>query len=331
METRLLSIIKSLDKNSHIGDDCALLSARDLSDVGNIIVTKDCMAEGVHFDTAFCPPYFIGLKLAISNLSDIGAAGGIPRAALLGLGFSNKYDEGFYKSLINGIATGLRQEGVKLIGGDTVSGNNRIFLSLTLIGVAEGGKMLRRDMAMPEDVIMLSSPVGHSRAGLMLLTHAIKKNNKFTALPLPVKKRLKMAHIAPSYPKGLGRSLLKHRLSKCAIDISDGLSSELWHIANMSKVRCTIYKDRLPVTRLLRLFLKRLHLRRPIDFVLSSGEEYALLWTTPMDKIKTAVELCLKMTKNPPFIIGKIDRGRGVFLIDRSGHERYIEDTGYKH
>ncbi|WP_246047745.1 AIR synthase related protein [Hankyongella ginsenosidimutans] len=61
--------------------DAAVLAAEG----ADMALTKDMMAEGVHF-LPDDPPASIGWRLVAVNASDLAATGAVPRACLLGLG-----------------------------------------------------------------------------------------------------------------------------------------------------------------------------------------------------------------------------------------------------
>jgi len=315
-ETTLTSVI------TDIGDDCVILRPTKETD---LVVTKDCMVEGVHFDLSYTSPYFIGRKLATSNLSDIGAAGGRPLWALLGLGFRSDFSTAFYQSFFKGLLTSLKREGVGLVGGDTVSAKERLFFSLTLIGEVPKGKFLSRAKARPGDRIFVSGPLGDSQGGLFLLQNRIKP-----PIPRNPLKYLIKSHLDPSYPIGLGRRLLEFDLASSSIDVSDGLSTDLWHICERSKVRCIIDESAIPISRSLRLLSKAVHVR-PLDFAISGGEDFEIIWTTPAHKAQEVKKVASKLLKRPPYEIGYVEEGKGVFLKDSRGKLREIGRLGYEH
>ena len=107
------------------------------------------------------------------------------------------------------------------------------------------------------------------------------------------------------------------------IDISDGLSSELFHICTQSKVGCKIYEDKLPLDPQVISTCEEFELDSTM-VALSGGEDYELLFTVPIadfDKIKG----------NPNFsIIGHItEENQGLQLITRGNQEIELKAQGW--
>lgn len=307
---------------NRIGDDCAVLRPETGQD---LVVTKDCMVEGVHFDLRYAGPRAVGVKLATSNLSDIGAGGASPRWALLAIGFKGKYPARFYRDFLAGLVSTLANHGVALVGGDTVSSPCRLFFCLTLLGTTPRGRCLSRAGARPGDVIFSSGPLGDSAAGLILLQRFKRKG-----IPYGIRRYLVKRHLYPTYPHLLGRALLEGRVASSAIDSSDGLAKDLMHISERSGVACIIRRSMLPLSRPAR-FVAALHGIKPCQLALRGGEDFTLIWTSPKDKSKRALEIASAILKRPPYEIGCIEPGRGVYIEDPSGRRRRVEEWGYVH
>ena len=62
------------------------------------------------------------------------------------------------------------------------------------------------------------------------------------------------SHVLPQPHLHEGRFLASQSGIRAAIDTSDGLSSDLGHIAEESKVGATLYSDKIPVSDLLQKF-----------------------------------------------------------------------------
>ena len=107
----------------------------DVALVGDMVVTHDTIAEGVHF-LPEDPPDSVGWKLVTVNLSDLAAKGAEPLAALLSLTLAG--DEEWELRFLNGIAAACESYALPLVGGDTIalpSSAPRV-LGLTVLGRA---------------------------------------------------------------------------------------------------------------------------------------------------------------------------------------------------
>jgi len=306
-----------------IGDDCAELSP---SPGHNILITTDTMEEGVHFSLSYFDPYLLGRRLAAVNLSDIAAMGGIPRAALLNIEvprYLKDPESTFWKRFAMGLVGRLWQFGAVLVGGDTVASPcNRLGLTLTLTGEVERGKALYRNGATVGDLIYCSGYLGESAGGLLLL----KKRR--STLPFAIKKRLVRKHLDPEPRISLGR-LLKEVGASSAIDVSDGIATDIAHIATKSGVMAEIEEKLFPISRALKRACRETG-ASPTELALSGGEDFELVWTISPEKAPGAERRLSNVLGHPPFLIGRIKRGKGVWLKSER-QAREITFTGYEH
>ena len=90
------------------------------------------------------------------------------------------------------------------------------------------------------------------------------------------------AHVLPRPYLEEGRFLAGLLAVTSAIDVSDGLSSDLGHIAARSGVGARIYEERIPVSPELGIFCSRFGFN-PVEFALSGGEDYTLLFTVQLN------------------------------------------------
>ncbi|NPA95715.1 MAG: thiamine-phosphate kinase [Thermodesulfobacteria bacterium] len=307
-----------------IGDDCSEI----VPDPGHsILLTTDTMVEDVHFRLSYFTPYILGRKLASVNLSDIAAMGGSPLGALLNLevppGLSDPANP-FWPQFIKGLSEQLARYNAFLIGGDTVKTTcNRLALTLSLLGQVKQGRAIYRHGAKPGDLIYCSGPLGESACGQKVL------DSKRFFLPLPVKRRLVKRHLDPEPRLALGQALANVGVS-AMIDISDGIATDLGHIAKSSGVRANILASALPIPRSVRIFAQRLRHHRPLDFVLFGGEDYELVWTVPARNEKKMQKALLPILKRPAIRIGYMTEGEGVWLLE-AGSKREITFMGYEH
>lgn len=295
-----------------VGDDTAVLSYPK----SEVLVTKDLLLEGVHFDMTFTPLKHLGYKAAVVNISDIVAMNGTPRQLIVGIGASNRFSVEALEELYNGIALACENYKVDLVGGDTVSSMSGLVISITAIGEAKKEDIIYRDTAKVGDLVCVSGDLGAAYMGLMILE---REKQAFKADP-------NMQPDLEGHDYIIGRQLKPEaridilKLLKAAgvkptamIDISDGLASEILHICTKPNLGCNIYEDKLPVDYTTAAIANEFNLD-PTTCALNGGEDYELLFTIPQsdfEKVKDIREIS---------IVGHItDASEGVNLISRSG------------
>ncbi|MGC3973616.1 MAG: thiamine-phosphate kinase [Nitrospira sp.] len=224
-----------------IGDDTAILKT---SPIEWTLITTDLLAEGVHFDPATSSFRDIGYRAAIANLSDIAAMGGRPRFMLVSLAIPPACSTTQIQQLYRGMMQAGAPYQVRLVGGDTSASKTGLFLNITLTGVVKPRQALLRSGARIGDLIYVTGTLGDSRAGLDLLTSSRRPKLR------PIDTRFLLArHHRPSARIAEGLWLVNEGLAGAAIDLSDGLTGDLRHICEESKVGAEINADSLPVSR----------------------------------------------------------------------------------
>ena len=245
------------------GDDAAVVLAAD----GRVVATTDVLVEDVHFRLDWSTAYDVGRKAAAASLADVAAMGGTATSLLVGLAAPPDMPV----SWAVGLADGLRDEadlvGAVVVGGDTVR-SDRIVVSVTALGDLGGRPPVLRSGAQPGDRVVLAGTLGRSAAGLALL----RKGGT------PVQ-ALVDAHLRPSPPYALGPELAQlGATSMC--DVSDGLVADLEHLARASGVHIDVESRRFARDPLLTRAARVVD-THPLDFVLTGGEDHALVATLP--------------------------------------------------
>lgn len=293
-----------------IGDDAAVIR----SDAKSLLLTTDLLIEDVHFIASLHPFYFLGRKSLNVNLSDIAAMGGTPKFALLGMALRPGMERDEVKKFFMGFKAAAREKKIELIGGD-ISASAKISISVTVIG--EGKNPIRRNGAKPGDLIFVSGTLGDAAAGLKLLKGGVKlgKDQKADALL--------RAFLDPVPQISLGRVLSRHRAATAMIDTSDGLSVDLLHLCEESRVGADVYLEKLPLSPEVGFFEKR-----PENLALHGGEDYQLLFSVDPRNLDVIAKLQKRYRIR---WIGKMKRGKGIFLIDKKGKKRPLEIKGFEH
>ncbi|NBX76667.1 MAG: thiamine-phosphate kinase [Proteobacteria bacterium] len=301
-----------------IGDDAAVLEPIS----GKILLTVDALVEGIHFDFSFCAPKEVGKKSLAVNVSDIVAMGGKPLAALISLGVSNDVSEAALEQIYEGIADFAQAHSIDVVGGNVTSSPERLMLSVTLLGEAQN-RPLTRSGACEGDVVFISGTLGEAAAGLFLL----KREGRKVRSRFP---KLTSRYLTPQARTDLVGLLTSEKRVHSLIDVSDGLSSELWHLAKASKVGFLIEEDKIPVSEELRKASQetKQSLR---NWQLSGGEDYELLGTcSPTDWLLLKEEA--QRAGGAFTQIGSVvSFSRGVLLKDSSGRENPISPSGWNH
>lgn len=290
------------------GDDAAIFDGW--------LATKDLSVENVHFRLDWSTPEQAVEKHIVSNVSDISAMGGIPKVALFGLCVNRNWPAEVRDRVVNAVAEGFSRRGIALIGGDTVSGDVGMF-STTLLGVQAGENPLLRTGAKAGDKVYVAGTLGKSAAGLWLLMNHPESTDKFT--------NLVEYHLDPKINERMGSRLVGLGVDGACMDISDGLSSELNHLALSSGVRIEILRKKLPIDPDV-LRMSEYYRLDPLQFALNGGEEYGLLFTA-CDKNDIFSK---ELGPDSVFEIGSVEEGAGVFMQD-GGKKEIVKAQAWSH
>lgn len=302
-----------------IGDDCAVIG---LDESRCLLVTTDLLVERVHFRREWGGPEIIGAKALAVNLSDIAACGGVPRDAFISLAIPDDIDVEWLDGFYAGMSALARDHDVNLLGGDTTGSRSDLVINVALTGEAKREEVLFRHTARPGDLIALTGPIGESGAGCEILLTA-------PALPQDVSVRLKRAHLEPRPHIKEGRILAQSRACTAAIDVSDGLSSDLGHLCQDSGVGAIVYEDRIPVAAELRQAGRALE-KDPLAWILNGGEDYVLLAAIKPSMVQ-GLEEEMQRRHCALLVIGEFVSTPGMGLMRADGAVRSITPAGWDH
>src|SRR5438270_10070069 len=236
----------------------------DVAVLGDLVLTHDTIAEGVHF-LSHDPPASVGWKLVAVNLSDLAAKGAAPAGALLSLTISGAGE--WEQHFLDGVEAACESYGLPLIGGDTITlpdGAPRV-LGLTAIGRA-GEHVPARADARPGDELWLVGTLGDAAAGLALL----REDRDSVGVLVDIYRR-------PIPQLGAGRALAPH--AHAMMDISDGLLLDARRMAEASGCRISIELYLLPLSDPFKQALGDDFDARL--FAATGGDDYALLAALP--------------------------------------------------
>ena len=112
----------------------------------------------------------------------------------------------------------------------------------------------------------------------------------------------------------VGKWLRKQGIASAMIDISDGLSTDLGHLCEESKVGAVVYAESLPTIAGLTL-------------ALHGGDEYELLFTAHPERRIPKLIAGVPVTR-----IGEITRGRAdERLVTAAGQTESLKPAGWEH
>ena len=300
------------DVEKGIGDDCALLN---LPEKQTLAISTDTLVAGVHFLRGIHPAD-LGYKALAVNLSDLAAMGADPAWLTLALTLP-EVDEAWLKDFSDSLFELLDYYNMQLIGGDTTRGP--LSLTLGIHGLVPQGRALKRSGARPGDWIYVTGTLGDSAAGLALLQHRIRIDDP------AVHEALIKRHLRPM-PRILQGQALRD-LASAAIDISDGLISDLGHILKASGCGARLNLDALPLSDVLK---KHFDPEQILRWALSGGEDYELCFTVP-EINRGALDIALGHYGVPFTCVGQLDpQSEGMTLL-QDGKPVEINLKGFDH
>jgi thiamine-monophosphate kinase len=265
----------------------------------------------------------LGAKTMAVNISDCAAMGAKPTVAVVSLGLPKNFPVSDLEAFYDGMKGWGESYGAQIVGGDTV-GSDQFVVNIALIGEVEAGRALRRSGAKVGDALFVTGNLGDSAAGLHSLQHPSKKGGETASL-------LVKRHLTPTPRFTVGRALSQHKLASSAIDISDGLSSEAYHLCEESGVGVEIHEEALPLSESLLHYCEENGLN-PLDFALHGGEDYELLFTVPLSRISEAVKKLPAETGTAVRSIGRmVPKAKGITFITRKGQRLPLEAKGFNH
>ncbi|WP_372945358.1 thiamine-phosphate kinase [Muriicola sp.] len=305
-----------------VGDDAAVLKFKDQA----VLVSTDQLIEGIHFDLSYMPLKHLGYKSVVVNLSDICAMNGTPTQVTVSIAVSNRFPLEALEELYAGIKLACDIYQVDLVGGDTTSSDRGLYISVTAVGHAAEKEVAYRNGAKPNDLLVVTGDLGGAYMGLKVLQREkevfkVNPNNQPDLEPYSyiVERQLK-----PEARKDIV-SLLKELKVKptSMIDISDGLSSEILHLCEKSKVGCQVYEEKIPLDPTVISVCEEFVLDSTM-IALSGGEDYELLFTIRQEDYP-------KIKGNPNLtVVGHMtEADRGAHLITRNEESIPLKAQGW--
>jgi thiamine-monophosphate kinase len=282
------------------GDDAAVLR---LGQIEQCVMTVDLLSDHVDFELAEIDPHRIGRKALAVNLSDLAAMASRPLAGVVALVLPRQGGMDLAVALYEGLLPLAERYDVAIAGGDTNSWDGPLAISITLLGAVGARGPLRRDGARPGDRIVVSGAFGGSLLG-------------------------KHLDFEPRVEEAL---LLQERYQLHAgIDVSDGVSRDLAHVATESGCGAVIHTEAVPIAADARLLAERLQDgSTPLDHALGDGEDFELIVAAPPDDAR-------RMLAEQPLAVPLTDIGEfiaepGLWQVDAQGGRRPLTPQGWEH
>ncbi|MBA0181163.1 thiamine-phosphate kinase [Pectobacterium carotovorum] len=295
-----------------IGDDCALLTVADKQ---MLAVSTDTLVSGIHF-LPDIDPADLGYKSLAVNLSDLAAMGADPAWLSLAITLP-KSNSQWLSAYSDSLFELLDYYGMQLVGGDTTRGP--LSLTLTIHGLVPAGRALTRRGARIGDWIYVTGSLGDSAAGLAILQNTLHVDDEET------RQRLIQRHLRPQLRILQGQAL--RDLASSAIDLSDGLISDLQHILKASECGARINLDAIPQSDWLRGCVDE---EQALRWALSGGEDYELCFTVP-EINRGALELALGHLGADYTCIGQIGPSSEGLRFFRDNKATELNWKGYDH
>ncbi|WP_421941829.1 thiamine-phosphate kinase [Pedobacter sp.] len=314
--------IKNEQSVKGIGDDAAVIDANGKQ----ILVSTDLLLEGIHFDLAYVPLVHLGYKAVQVNLSDIYAMNGVASQITVSLGLSSKFPLEAVEEIYKGIELACKKYNVDVIGGDTSSSKQGLVISITSIGYADADKVVYRNGAQEHDLLCVSGDLGGAYLGLQILEREklIYLENPQIQPDLEGKDYIIERQLKPEARRDIVALLADMDIKPTSmIDVSDGLASEILHLASQSDKGITIYEEKIPLDPMTYETARELGLD-PTVCALSGGEDYELLFTISQEdykKLKHDVDIT---------VIGHVtDKNSGCKMISKSEKVHELKAQGW--
>ncbi|GAK01274.1 thiamine-phosphate kinase [Geomicrobium sp. JCM 19055] len=318
-EFGLINKIQRLENVNHsstkvgIGDDAAVFTPTSGKD---IVTCVDTLTEGVHFTRETMKPSDIGYKALAVNISDIAAMGAIPVYYLVTIAVPKDWTDDEILAIYEGMQQLASNENVQLIGGDSVTSKEGLYLSVTVIGEVDCGRARLRSHAEVGDVVFVTGDLGGSAAGL----HQLLEGEN-------VEEHWKAAHQKPAMHTALAYEISRLPWRIALNDISDGLASESWEIAESSHVQIELIEEEIPLSAGL---VEHFGQQKAIEMALTGGEDFQLLGTVARDNWQPLQTIAKEIGERVTKIGTVIHKGEGVVMTSHD-QTTLLSRDGYKH
>ena len=302
-------------------DDAALLHVPNGYE---LVVTTDAIVAGVHF-FADDPPDTIAKKALGVNLSDLAAKGADPLGFVLSLMLPKAMNDAWLAGFAKGFGDISTASNCPLVGGDTVLTHGPLTLSITAFGLVPKGQMVRRNAAMPGDLLFVTGTIGDAALGLK--ARFAQNAGKPWPLSSDHLRFLNDRYLVPR-PRNVIASVLREHAT-AAMDISDGCVGDLAKMLRLVGLGADVMLADVPHSVAVRAAIKHGIVLQ--ETALVGGDDYEVLATVSPQNAKAFIRNCLAKGVNVTQIGTVLGVGEPVRFIDVNGEERHFEQGSYVH
>lgn len=274
---------------------------------GSALTSTDLLVEGVHFRRDWCSGEDVGRKAVAVNVADLEAMGASPVAMVVGLAMPADLELTWLREFNTGLLDEAGLAGISLVGGDLTRAP-QIVVSVTVTGQSDAVAPVLRSGARPGEVIAVRGQLGWSAAGLATLARGFRSPRAAVE-----------AYRHPKVPYGAGRQAALAGAT-AMLDVSDGLLSDLSHLAHDSGVCMAVDSARLTVDEPVATVAAALN-KDPLEFILAGGEDHALAATFPVGSVPEDWDVI-------GVVQARDDHGDDYILVDGSPWQG---STGWRH
>jgi len=294
-------------------DDAAVLEIpRDF----DLVMSSDTLNSGVHFMDNESPAN-IAHKCLRVNLSDMAAMGAKPYCYQLNIAFANMPKEDWVKEFTDALMADQKEFGIFCSGGDTTVTEGGLLVSMTITGLVPRGKAVKRYGAKQGDFIVLTGDIGDAGIGVNVMLGVLKLDDP--------------AHFLNACHRPVARTAISDIVQKyahAAIDISDGLISDLSHICSVSEVGAKVEAEKVPLSYAARNLLDKGLVT--FEDLFTGGDDYELALAVPPEKFETFKVEASKRGVDVS-AVGVFEAGEGVSVINASGEALEFDQQGWTH
>ena len=311
-----LDIINKLQIESQgfVGDDAAILPNIKNSEY---VISKDLLIEDVHFRCSYFSPENLASKVLNVNLSDIAAMGATPKYILCGISIPNNNVE-YYNKFLDYLVIKCKELGIILIGGDTTKSPDKLYISITVIGLAENINLKYRNNAKIGDKIFIAGNLGWSNLGFLSLENNINIYSQYVDSFLNPKAKILE-----------GIWLGKQKDVNSMMDVSDGLYIDLLKLCKSSNCMAIINMNKINIDNLFIENCKKLSVD-PTTNLFSGGEDYGLLFTVSNCNAQKLYKQFYNNFGYKLIEIGNIVEGEGVKFYE-DNKEKFLNIKPFTH
>ncbi len=280
-----------------IGDDCAVV--RDpTAPESDLVLTSDPVIEGVHFEPS-AAPYEVGVKAVGRVLSDIAAMGAKPRWLLVNVAAPADCPIERLEAIYDGMGAAAATARASIVGGDLAQADC-LSLHLFGVGLVPQGAALLRSGATVGDALFVTGQLGGSILG---------------------------RHLAVE-PR-LAEGVFLREWASAMMDVSDGIATDLRHLAEMSGVGFELDADAIPVAPAAHAMESG---QSPLSHALHDGEDFELLFTVPASRRDDFEAAWRETFELPLACIGEATpAAAGIVCREADGTPVSLQAAGYTH